>query len=152
VELVCTETCRLLKAYTPMHEEYPEQYLEAIRLFNAEDFFECHDLLEEIWAEGQGPEKKFYQGLIQAAISLFHFGNENFGGARKLYDSCRKYLDPFRPAYMEIDVERFLLDHQTCFQELLAFPSGEYPSGIELQDELVPKLHFVAGSPLSSEN
>ncbi len=126
-----------------MSDEYPEQYLEAIRLFNDEDFFECHDLLEEIWAETQGDEKKYYQGLIQAAISLFHFGNENFGGARKLYDSSRKYLEPYRPAFMGVDLERFMTEHKVCFQELLDFPPGEYPSGIEIRDELVPKLHFV---------
>lgn len=124
-------------------EEYPEQYLEAIRLFNEEDFFECHDLLEEIWAETQGGEKKFYQGLIQAAISLFHFGNENFGGARKLYESSRKYLEPYLPTYMGLDLQRFMDDHQVCFQELLNFPGEGYPTGIEIQDELVPKLHFV---------
>jgi len=126
-----------------MSEEYPEQYLAAIRLFNEEDFFECHDLLEEIWAETRTDEKKFYQGLIQAAISLFHFGNENFGGARKLYDSSRKYLEPYLPEYMGIDLRKFMTDHQACFQELLDFPPGEYPSGIRIQDELVPKLHFV---------
>jgi predicted metal-dependent hydrolase len=57
--------------------EYPEKYLEGIRLFNAEDFFECHDVLEELWSETLGEEKKFYQGLIQASVALFHFGNEN---------------------------------------------------------------------------
>lgn len=126
-----------------MSEGYPPQYLEAIRLFNEEDFFECHDLLEEIWSESNGGEKGFYQGLIQAAISLFHFGNDNFGGARKLYDSSRKYLLPYLPAYMGIDLSRFLNDHQSCFQELLDFPAGQYPTGIQMQDELVPKLHPV---------
>ncbi len=61
--------------------EYPEKYLEGIRLFNEEDFFECHEVLEELWSETLGAEKKFYQGLIQAAVALFHFGNENLGGA-----------------------------------------------------------------------
>ena len=39
-------------------------------------------------------EKKFYQGLIQAAVALFHFGNENLGGARKLYQASREKLRP----------------------------------------------------------
>ena len=68
-------------------EEYPEQYREGLRLFNEEEFFDCHDALEELWSEATGPEKKFIQGLIQASIALFHFGNENFGGAKKLYRS-----------------------------------------------------------------
>ena len=64
--------------------QYPEKYLEGIRLFNEQEFFECHEVLEELWSETLGDEKKFYQGLIQAAVALFHFGNENLGGAQTL--------------------------------------------------------------------
>ena len=49
--------------------EYPDKYLEGIRLFNEQEFFECHEVLEELWSETLGEEKKFYQGLIQAAVS-----------------------------------------------------------------------------------
>ncbi|MBM4077791.1 MAG: DUF309 domain-containing protein, partial [Planctomycetes bacterium] len=68
--------------------EYPELYRTGLRLFNEEDFFECHEAIEELWAETLGEPKKFLQGLIQAAVALFHFGNENFGGAKKLYISA----------------------------------------------------------------
>jgi len=44
---------------------------------------------------------------------------------------------------MGLDLQRFMDDHQVCFQELLNFPGEGYPTGIEIQDELVPKLHFV---------
>lgn len=121
--------------------EYPPKYLEGIRLFNEEDFFECHDVLEELWSEVLGEEKKFYQGLIQASVALFHFGNENFGGARKLYLSSRKLLEAYQPNYLGLDVTRFLTDFQHCFQELL--DSGEtYPTDIELRDERVPKIEL----------
>jgi len=128
-----------------MSEEYPEQYLEGLRLFNAEEFFECHDVLEELWAETIGESKKFYQGLIQASIALFHFGNENLGGARKLYESSRKYLEPYAPHYEGIDVARFLADMEYCFQELLE-SHDTYPAGVELQDERVPKIEMPAGT------
>lgn len=119
--------------------DYPDQYLEALRLFNEEDFFECHDVLEELWSETIGPEKRFYQGLIQLSISLFHFGNENFGGAIKLYDTSRKYLEDYRPEYLGIHVDQLLLDHEACFAELRACPKP-FGSGIEIRDELVPKI------------
>ena len=64
-----------------MTAESSELYREGLRLFNEEEFFECHEVLEELWSETRGDEKKFLQGLIQAAVALFHFGNENFGGA-----------------------------------------------------------------------
>lgn len=125
-----------------MTEEYPEQYREGLRLFNEEEFFDCHDALEELWSEAQGPEKKFIQGLIQASIALFHFGNENFGGAKKLYISARKNLDPFGDQYMGIRLGEFLVDFQRCFQELLD-NTEDYPTTVEIQDELVPKIRGI---------
>jgi len=49
----------------------------------------------------QGPSRKFFQGLIQAAVGLHHFGNGNIRGARKLYHSTVGYLKPYAPAHME---------------------------------------------------
>ena len=122
-----------------MSDGYPPQYLEGLRLFNEEEFFEAHDVWEELWSESVGDQKRFLQGLIQASVSLFHFGNENFGGARKLYDSARAKLDPYRPGFLGVDLERFLADYQRCFQELLDH-TERYPTDIQLRDELVPKI------------
>ena len=69
---------------------YPEKYVEGIRLFNEEEFFECHEVLEELWQETLGREKKFYQGLIQAAVALFHFGNENLGAPGSFTKRCAR--------------------------------------------------------------
>ena len=52
-------------------DELPEKYLEGIRLFNEQEFFECHDVLEELWSETLGDGHLFLQGLIQA-LSLIH--------------------------------------------------------------------------------
>lgn len=122
-----------------MTDEYPEQYREGLRLFNEEEFFECHDVLEELWSDTTGEQRKFLQGLIQASIALFHFGNENFGGAKKLYLSARKNLDPYGGEYMGIRLETFLQDFQQCFQELLE-NTEVYPTTVALKDELVPKI------------
>ena len=124
-----------------MSSDYPEQYREGLRLFNEEEFFECHDVLEELWSEAEGEPKKYLQGLIQASVALFHFGNENFGGAKKLYISARKNLDPYGDAYMGVELKRFLADFQACFQELLD-NTEDYPTTVSLQDELVPKIVF----------
>jgi predicted metal-dependent hydrolase len=128
-----------------MPDAYPAQYLEGVRLFNAEDFFESHEILEELWSETQDERRKFYQGLIQAAVALLHFGNGNLGGAKKVYLSSRKYLEQYRPAYEGLDVGQFLEDFQFCFQELLD-NQETCPTGVELQDERVPKINIAAGS------
>lgn len=126
-----------------MTDGYPEQYLEGLRLFNAEEFFESHEVLEELWSETQDSRKKFYQGLIQAAVALLHFGNGNLGGAKKVYLSSRKYLEPYQPQFEGLEVTRFLDAFQFCFQELLDNQEA-CPSGIELRDERIPKITVPA--------
>ena len=124
-----------------MSDEYPQHYLEGIRLFNEAEFFECHDALEELWATVIGEEKKFLQGLIQAAVALFHFGNENLGGARKMYHAATDKLRPYAPEYWGLNLEKLLTDMQFCFQELLD-AKEMYPDDVELQDERVPQMEF----------
>lgn len=126
-------------------DSYPAQYLEGMRLFNEEEFFESHEVWEDLWSETLDERKKFYQGLIQAAVALLHFGNGNFGGARKLYSSSRKYLERYLPVYEGLDVARLLNDMQFCFQELLDCTEA-YPTNIELKDERVPKINFPVES------
>ena len=121
--------------------QYPEKYLEGIRLFNEQEFFECHEVLEELWSETLGDEKKFYQGLIQAAVALFHFGNENLGGARKLYESSRLNLERYGPFYQGLNLQKFHADMKTCFLELLE-ATQTYPAGVELVEERIPTIQL----------
>jgi uncharacterized protein len=123
-------------------DELHEKYLEGIRLFNEEDYFECHEVLEELWTETLGEEQLFYQGLIQAAVGMLHFGNENLGGARKLYGSARQKLEQYPSPYLQMDLLQFLLDFEFCFQELL--DAGDtYPDQVRLQDDRIPVIRFV---------
>lgn len=125
-----------------MSDDLPEQYREGIRLFNDEEFFECHEVLEGLWTETQGERRKFLQGLIQAAVALFHFGNENFGGAKKLYYAANEKLVGFGDRYMGIALGDFLADFDRCFRELLD-NTESYPTTVALRDELVPKIRWV---------
>lgn len=120
---------------------YPKQYLEGLRLFNEEDFFESHEVLEELWSDTHDERRKFYQGLIQVAVGLLHFGNGNLGGARKLYHSSRTYLEPYLPSYEGIDLQKLLIELQYCFQELLD-SKETYPSDITLRDDRIPKIEI----------
>ena len=48
-------------------------FAAGVRLFNHEDFFEAHDVWEQVWKNAEGEEKTFYQGLIQAAAFASRF-------------------------------------------------------------------------------
>ena len=112
---------------------------EGIRLFNDREFFECHDVFEDFWSEQIGPEKTFFQGLIHAAVCLFHFEGGNLGGARKMYGSCTGYLQPFEPEFCGIDVDGLTRDLKFCFEELIA-ATNEYPHGVTLRPERIPVI------------
>lgn len=114
----------------------------ATELFNAREFFACHDVLEEIWSETLSDDRSFYQGLIHAAVALFHFGEGNLGGARKMYGSAVRYLAPFQPSHAGIDVERLVSDLNVCFAELQAARDALAP-GLELREELVPLVWWT---------
>ena len=47
-----------------MSAEYPAQYLEGLRLFNAEDFFESHEVLEELWSETETVSPTAHEAIL----------------------------------------------------------------------------------------
>jgi predicted metal-dependent hydrolase len=128
-----------------MSEPYHPLYLSGIEHFNACDFFESHEVWEELWTDTAGEDRAFYQGLIQAAVALHHFGNGNIRGARKLNLGCRKYLDPYRPVHLGLDLNAFLGQMDACFAEVAA-SSEEFPQ-IELDAERIPEIHLDPPPP-----
>jgi predicted metal-dependent hydrolase len=119
---------------------YDPRYLQGIEHFNRCDFFEAHEIWEDLWADYQGPSRKFYQGLIQVAVCLHHFGNGNIRGAKKLYYSSRNYLDAYRPKHLGLDVDKLLGQLQTCCREILD-SKEEFPK-VELVPDLIPEIHL----------
>ncbi|MEK9139339.1 MAG: DUF309 domain-containing protein [Bacteroidota bacterium] len=56
-----------------------ELFERGVEEFNSQRFFEAHDTWEELWRETTGPQRLFYQGLIQTAVGFYHIRE----GARK---------------------------------------------------------------------
>ena len=123
-----------------MSESIDTQYRAGIELFNECEFFEAHDVWELLWSEYRGKDRTFYQGLIQVAVALHHFGNGNIRGAKKLYNSSRAYLDPFRPKHLGCDVDLLFVEMEECFGGVLA-ASEEFPR-VDLDPELIPEIHL----------
>jgi len=119
---------------------YDSLYLEGIARFNACEYFESHEAWLELWKEYRGPSRKFYQGLIQAAVALSHFNNGNIRGARKVHASVHGYLEPYAPRHMGLDIPAFLRDFDTCLAAVAA-STEDYPE-VELDPETLPEIHL----------
>jgi hypothetical protein len=104
----------------PDYTEYDARYLAGILFFNQHDFFEAHEVWESLWLDEAGPERRFYQGLIQAAVGLFHFGNGNLRGAVKLYHTSKAYMDAYASPYLGLDIEAFWRQMARCYAPLLS--------------------------------
>jgi predicted metal-dependent hydrolase len=83
------------------------RFLAGVELFNRGEFFEAHEVWEDLWHECAAPDRRFYQALIQAAVAAYHWGRGNATGASRLYRSGRKYMEPYRPRYRGLDVDAF---------------------------------------------
>jgi predicted metal-dependent hydrolase len=101
---------------------YDPRYLAGILFFNERAFFEAHEVWENVWMEAAGLDHRFYQGLIQAAVALHHFGNGNVRGAVKLYRTSRAYMEPIEVTYLGLDKAAFWEQMAVCFAELLHDP------------------------------
>jgi len=119
-------------------DQYDPLYLQGIAFFNACEFFEAHEVWEDLWKSYSGELRLFYKGLIQAAVALHHFGNGNIRGARKVYGSSRGYLAEYRPTCEGLDLEKFLSEFDACFAQVAA-NDEQFPS-IELNPELIPEI------------
>ena len=49
---------------------FGERYQVGIRHFNAREFYDAHEVWEDVWRESHGMEKRFLQGLIQAVETM----------------------------------------------------------------------------------
>jgi hypothetical protein len=64
--------------------EADPRFLEAVGLFNAGEWYGCHDGFEALWHETQGPMRPVLQGLLQVAVAELHLERGNRRGATVL--------------------------------------------------------------------
>ncbi len=106
--------------------EYSPLYVQYIYYFNVErDYFECHEVLEELWLEeGRDP---VYQGLLQVAVGLYHFRNDNIGGAIKLMTAAVDKLEGTQEKMLGIDMGAILSDTKAYLDKLLRYDEVPFP-------------------------
>lgn len=100
-------------------ERFPAAYCHFVELFNREEFWESHEVLEGPWRRNGS---HFYQGLIIYASVFVHVQRGNPRGVRKQMAKVERYLKPFTPHYMGIDVDAVLAHGRHCVQLLDQHP------------------------------
>ncbi|MFS1512002.1 DUF309 domain-containing protein [Chengkuizengella sp. SCS-71B] len=131
---------------------YDSLYVEYIYYFNIErDYFECHEVLEELWLnEGRSP---IYQGLLQVAVALHHFNNNNITGGIKLFRLALEKLEINESLADElgIDLTKLIEDSRVYLNKLKQYendPFDFYDLDIIITDtKLQQEVEYLKKNP-----
>ena len=83
--------------------------------FNAQQYYEAHDVLEHLWLQTSGPDHAFFKGLIQFAGAFVHLQKQrahptHAKHGRRLRPAVRLFrlaaanLAPYLPRHLQLDV------------------------------------------------
>jgi uncharacterized protein len=67
-------------------------------------YFECHDVLEDLWSGLRGDARDFFQGLIQVAVALYHAEAGNGEGARSMLNRALARFGRYPDRYCGFDL------------------------------------------------
>jgi len=111
-------------------EDYDPCYLAYFGCFNAQEYYEAHDVLEHLWLQGRDSNYAFYKGLIQLAGAFVHLKKQRarpdhpkdgrrMHPAVRLFRLAEKNLAPYLPVHLGLDLEEVfaLIENQVALIE-----------------------------------
>jgi predicted metal-dependent hydrolase len=117
------------------------RYAGFFECFNAGEYYESHDVLEDLWLECRGAEQhEFYKALIQLAGAFVHLQKDRLQAAGKLFRLCRSYLQRFPSRYEKLDVAAVLHVIDDWHQHLESTSYSENP----LKSEPAPQISLFS--------
>ncbi|SRR5689334_18732104 len=115
------------------------RFLKGIEEFNQQLFFESHETLEEIWLEDHGPDRLFYQGIIQIAAGYFKLQQNVPAGALKLWRTGLEKIAPYGPIHLGVNVEALAEAVERNLSDLdQNQKTGAQPLNLE-----IPSIHLI---------
>jgi predicted metal-dependent hydrolase len=121
-------------------EPAPRRLRVGVHLFNAGEFFECHEVLEELWRDEPGPIRELYQGILQVGVGFYHLGRGNHRGAVNLLGYGIARLERVPPDAHGLDVRALLVQATRCRERLVELG----PHRLDAFDTAaIPKIHWL---------
>jgi hypothetical protein len=81
------------------------RYVGYFDCFNREEFYEAHDVLEDLWLlDRRGPDGDFYKALIQLAGAFVHLQKGRLQPCVALLRLARGYLGRYPTTHHRLDV------------------------------------------------
>jgi len=99
-------------------ELLPPEAEEAIRLFNAGEFYKQHDLFETLWRDEPRPIRNLYQGILQIGVGYFQITRGNMRGGVKMIQRGQRWLALLPDHCRGVDVAALKADAAHVEQEV----------------------------------
>ena len=94
----------MTNAHDPILVPYPPtEFLRYVELFNATEYFDAHEILEDLWVVTTGEEREFYKGLIMLAVGLLHAERGNTRGTIGVLQGALDHLQKFPDHFGGLD-------------------------------------------------
>lgn len=112
-------------------------------LYNAHLYFEAHELLEPVWMEQpRGLDRTVLQGIIQAAVGLYHFQLENWRGGIRVLGYGLSKAEAGRPVFHGLVMDELLHGLAGCREAAQGVLAGERAA---FPWAAVPPMRFAPG-------
>lgn len=98
----------------PLHQEAEK----GLQLFNQGKYFLAHEALENAWRVEPEPDRRLYQGVLQAGIAFMHARNGNVQGVFSMYERSQRWLEPWPDQCRTIDIGQLKIDLQALVDEV----------------------------------
>lgn len=121
----------------PPSAQERQRLREGVAAFNRGEFFEAHELLEEIWLPHAlgSPPRVFLQALIQTAVGFFHWERGKLPQAAKQFERARlKFESLEREAFWGFAISPIVAEIRAAEAGLSSTPEAIYRFEIEPPD------------------
>lgn len=106
--------------------KYEKLYISYLIYFNRDqDYFECHEVLEELWLYNN--RDPLYKGLLQIAVGLYHFRNQNISGGRKMMHSAADQLEKYPSITLGIELGSLVSQVRQYAKALEQYEESPFP-------------------------
>ncbi|MEX2190551.1 MAG: DUF309 domain-containing protein [Bacteroidota bacterium] len=116
-----------------------DRFHKGLDVFNSRDYFEAHEVWEDLWHEYRETDRTFLQGLIQIAAGLYHLDCGNMRGARSQLSKGIQKLEPYRPLHKGVDISALMNAINICLSQMASVENGEHQS---FDLTLLPQIHL----------
>lgn len=136
-----------------MHPQHHTLFIDYCAYFNGhQDFFECHEVLEEFWKDiAPGDKKHPLVGYVQLATGLYHWRRDNYIGAARILE---KALNNFQHNmghifFDEIDYDKLLIqlsDSLSAIRMGKSFQAFQLPLSPILEELALARIQLLPSS------